>query len=66
DDGLKELNNRFDPSNGVATDSAIRCVCFIDWALFRNRISIDGLDNLQALRQEGAKQEVFASTAPAA
>nr|MBX2867302.1 glutathione S-transferase [Acidiferrobacterales bacterium] len=47
DDGLKELNNRFDPSNGVATDSAIRCVCFIDWALFRNRISIDGLDNLQ-------------------
>ena len=64
-DGLAELNSRFDPAKGLDTDSAIRCVCFIDWALFRERIHIDGLDNLIALREAAAKIDAFASTAPA-
>jgi len=62
--GLAELNRRFDPADGIATDSALRCACFIDWALFRKRFQIDGLDNLQALLAEADKQSVFLDTAP--
>jgi len=64
DNGLVELNARFDPADGIATDSALRCACFIDWALFRKRISIDGLDNLAALLQAANGVSEFAATAP--
>jgi len=64
DDGLKELNQRIDPSKGIQSDGVIRCVCFIDWAIFRNRISVDGLDNLIELSKIAAKDSVFANTAP--
>ncbi|MDH3377726.1 MAG: glutathione S-transferase [Gammaproteobacteria bacterium] len=62
--GLKELNRRFDPNQGITRDSALRCACYVDWALFRNRISIDGLDNLQGLLDVANDVEEFAATAP--
>ncbi len=64
DDGLKELNRRIDPSNGIQSDGVVRCVCFIDWAVFRKRISIEGLDNLIQLKTIAAKDSVIATTAP--
>lgn len=64
--GLKALNTRINPAQGVAQDSALRCACFIDWALFRKRFNIDGLDNLKGLLEVANQVEAFSSTAPPA
>ena len=63
--GLGELDRRFDPADGIVRDSALRCACFLDWALFRNRLSLDGLDNLQGLLQAAKGSDLFNETAPA-
>ena len=60
--GLTELNRRFDPQQGVVRDSELRCSCFLDWALFRNRINLDGLDNLKGLLEAANKVPEFAAT----
>jgi glutathione S-transferase len=60
--GLKELDSRFDPQQGAIRDSALRCSCFLDWALFRNRISLDGLDNLKGLLDAANEVAEFAAT----
>jgi len=63
--GLAALNRRFDPSEGIVRDSALRCACFIDWALFRNRISnLEQWDNLRGLLAGANQSEVFVPTAP--
>lgn len=62
--GLKELNTRFNLKQGIENDSVLRCACFIDWALFRKRISIDGLTNLQTLLNTANQLDVFSETAP--
>jgi len=63
--GLAALDRRFDPSQGIVRDSALRCACFIDWALFRNRLSnLDQWDNLRGLLAEANQSEVFVTTAP--
>ncbi len=64
--GLKELNVRFNPDQGVELDSTLRCLCFIDWALLRKRISLDGLPNLQGLLDTANRVEAFSGTAPPA
>jgi glutathione S-transferase len=64
DSGLKELNRRIDPSQGIESDGALRCACFLDWALFRNRINIDDLPNLLGLLEVAHQQEAFSSTTP--
>ena len=62
--GLDELNARIQPENGISTDGALRVACYIDWALFRKRINIDGRDNLQKLIEAANQVEAFAETAP--
>jgi len=62
--GLDILNMRFNPDQGITQDSGLRCACFIDWALFRKRFSIDGLPNLEGLMAVANQDEVFKSTAP--
>ncbi len=62
--GLTELNRRFDPKEGITKDSALRCACFIDWALFRNRISIDEHENLVGLLAAANEAEELVATAP--
>ena len=64
--GLKELNERFKPNQSIELDSVLRCVCFIDWALFRKRISLEGLSNLQGLLNAANRVEAFSATAPPA
>lgn len=64
--GLKELNQRFASSQNraISLDSALRCACFVDWGVFRKRISLTELDNLQALLDSANQITVFTDTAP--
>lgn len=62
--GLAELNRRIEPAQALVKDSALRCACFIDWALFRERISLDGLDRLAELLNAANQHNLFAETAP--
>lgn len=62
--GLATLNERLADKHDLAEDGTLRCACFIDWALFRKRISIDGLDNLHALLAAANQVDIFATTAP--
>ncbi len=64
--GLKELNERIKPNKSIELDSVLRCDCFIDWALFRKRISLEGLSNLQGLLNAANRVEAFSATAPPA
>ncbi len=64
DSGIKELNRRIDPAQGINSDGALRCACFVGWALFRKRIDISGLDNLIGLMEAANRVPAFASTAP--
>ena len=65
--GLKELNKRFNPKqteHDLTQDGTLRCACFIDWGLFRNRINIDQLDNLKTLLATANQVEAFTATSP--
>lgn len=62
--GLKALNNRIAPNQSLECDGVLRCACFIDWGLFRKRISLDGLSNLQNLLAAANQVAPFAATAP--
>lgn len=64
ENGLKEIDKRINLNQSIETDSVLRCACFIDWALFRKRIRIDGLSNIQGLLSKANELEVFSSTAP--
>lgn len=46
------------------TDGELRLACFLDWGIFRNRISLEGLENLQALLSAAREYDIFAQTAP--
>ncbi len=62
---LKAIDQRFSrSSHDITHDDALRCACFIDWGLFRNRISLDGLDNLITLLNTANQIEQFKQTAP--
>ena len=63
--GLNHLNTRFSADSDMSLDSSLRCACFLDWALFRDRITLDGLDNLQGLVDAANRIEIFTSTSPA-
>ncbi len=62
--GLNELNRRFSADSDLSLDSSLRCACFLDWALFRDRITLDGLDNLRGLLDSANQIESFTSTSP--
>ena len=62
--GLTELNNRIDLSSGIDKDSHLRCACYVDWAVFRNRITLEKHANLQTLLNNSNDIEVFSSTGP--
>ena len=42
----------------------IRVACLLDWGLYRQRFSLDGLDNLQFILQQLRDWQIFADTAP--
>ena len=68
--GLTALNQRVGPNRGVhhdiTRDGVLRCACFLGWALFRKRISLDGRDHLRDLLAAANQVEAFAATAPPA
>ncbi len=61
---LATLDERFAQEQSISRDGALRCACFIDWALFRRRIDIDAYGHLQGLLAAARAVEVFADTAP--
>lgn len=61
---LKYFNEQQYNAQAPFTDGELRLACFLDWGLFRKRINIDGLDNLQALLKAARSYDVFAQTAP--
>lgn len=66
--GLAALDKRFSPNRGktpdLTRDGDLRCACFLGWALFRKRITLDGLDHLRDLLAAADRVETFAATAP--
>lgn len=67
---LKEMNSLELPlqvSNlQPLSDSHIRLACYLDWAIFRGRITLDGLDNLNSFLHAARQWPDFADTAPPA
>jgi glutathione S-transferase len=63
--GLKELNNKGLVFDKNYNDAHIRLACYLDWAIFRNRISLDEFANLQQFLTSANQWDLFASTSPA-
>lgn len=61
---LQYFNEQEYSAQAPFSDGELRLACFLDWGLFRNRINIDGLDNLQALLKAARNYDIFAATAP--
>ena len=62
--GIRELNDRIDIAKGITNDANLRLACYIDWAIFRNRVSFEGYGNLNNLIANANRDTVFADTAP--
>lgn len=62
--GLDALNTHFQSNRDITQDGALRCACFIDWALFRKRVDINAHDHLQSLLKVAHQEAAFAATAP--
>jgi glutathione S-transferase len=61
---LKFFNEQSYNAKAPFTDGELRLACFLDWGLYRKRINIEGLDNLQALLKAARSYDVFSQTAP--
>jgi len=61
---LSYFNESRYSSQAPFTDGELRLACFLDWGLFRKRISLEGLENLQALLNAARNYDVFSKTAP--
>lgn len=61
--GLSALNGRVGSGDHVLSDGILRTACFLDWALFRNRIDMTPHPNLGSVLEFANKDPVFASTA---
>ena len=62
--GLTYLNALPVPSNLPLSDGQWRIACFIDWGLFRQRFSLDGLKSLQQLLALANTDEHFKKSYP--
>lgn len=60
---LSALDTKAAEHTAKLNTAQIRLACFIDWALFRKRISIEGLTNLQALLETARQDQHFNATA---
>lgn len=63
---LTELNQHAPAGLDMNNDADLRTVCYLDWALFRKLISIEGYDRLQDLMAQARQNSLFAETAPKA
>jgi glutathione S-transferase len=62
--GLLALNECIDPEQALLKDCHIRCACFVDWAIYRERLEFSAYPNLEALSQKSNADNLFARTAP--
>lgn len=62
--GLRALNAVQFPASPGYTDGQLRLVCLLAWGLFRDRFSLEGLDNLQAALETIDNYPPFADTKP--
>lgn len=62
--GLTSLNQQQYHQDMAFSDGELRLACFLDYALFRDLITLDGLDNLQTLLDAAAVYEPFQQTSP--
>ncbi|RUO23097.1 glutathione S-transferase [Aliidiomarina iranensis] len=63
---LKALEARIWPSDMQWYDGQIRLACFIDWAIYRNRLDFSAYPKLLAFLAQAQKQPSFVATAPPA
>jgi glutathione S-transferase len=62
--GMAELNKLKFSTVAPFNDAEIRIACFLDWALFRNRITLDAHTNLKTFLDNIRQYPHFAATAP--
>ncbi len=66
--GLADFENKLETTSLSApspyNDAQLRLACFLDWALFRNRISLDALPKLQSFLDSFKNYPAFADTQP--
>lgn len=62
--GLHYLNDLALNKKVLDPDEKLRLQCFLAWGLFRERLSLKGLDNLQATVNETHNDEFFMLTKP--
>lgn len=63
---LEELNKLNLPTQAPYNDAQLRLACYLGWALFRNRITLDKLPNLQAFLAGINQHPPFVETMPPA
>lgn len=62
---LAKLNSiDWDFNNLPWNDATIRLACFLDWALFRKRLSLETYPQLEKFLQSSKEHEFFIRTAP--
>ena len=64
DSSLAELNHLTLPQTAPYSDAQLRLACFLAWGLFRKRIAIDSLQNLQIFLNAIQNYKPFTDTAP--
>lgn len=63
---LLDLDQHAPATLNMSNDADLRAVCFLDWALFRQLISLESYSRLSALMQQSSQQPEFVQTAPKA
>lgn len=61
---LEALNGASLPAQAPYSDADLRLACFLDWALFRNRFTLDAYPQLAAFLENANSYEHFRVTAP--
>ncbi len=64
--GLKALDALVKPEESMASDSHIRCACFIDWAIYRDRLKFSAYENLLTLLENAKANPYFKESTPPA
>lgn len=64
--GLAELDNMSWPDKGPYNDLELRLLCYLDWALFRQRFTFDQHRNLTTFLATARQYPHFAQTSPQA
>jgi len=63
---LKDINQLTLPTALPLNDGQIRLACYLDWALFRQRIHLDEFETLQQFLTLARRWDIFTQTTPSA